>query len=87
MKTTTKNYDIDGIRSHRLLRQYLRGKYTPLWSFTEELRLSHLLPLLVRHYFGYMFAYLTTRFEPQWRRMLHFWRVIQHKLPSRERNR
>lgn len=78
MKLRTKNYDAAGMTVGRVLRQHVLGKTRPLWNFGYELRVNHILALALRHYLGYPIAYLTTRFHPQWQRVLSQWRRIQH---------
>ncbi len=78
MRLRTDNYDLQGMSVGRLFRQYLSGKMRPLWGFANGLKLTHLVALMMRHYLGYPMAYLSTRFEPQWRRMLRKWRHLQH---------
>lgn len=77
MKLINKNYDVTGMSSGRMLRQHLFSKVRPLWCFSDELEVKHLVALATRHYLGYPIAYLTTRFNPQWQRTLAAWRRIR----------
>lgn len=83
MKITTKNYDVQGMSAGRLLRQYLSGKLRPLWGFDHGLKFTHVMALMARHYLGYPMAYLSTRFEPQWRKLLLKWRRLQNVIKHR----
>lgn len=61
----------------RLLRHYLGGKVRPLWWFSNGLEFKHIVALGTRHYLGYPIAYLTTRYDRQWRVVLRNWRRVQ----------
>lgn len=74
VKLSTRNFDARGMTVGRVIRQHLLGKARPLWCFSDGLELKHVLALAIRHYAGYPAAYLTTRYESQWKRLLGFWR-------------
>ncbi len=77
MKVTSGNFDINGMSAMRLMKHYLGGKVTPLRSTNDGLEFKHVLGLLLRHHFGYAIAYVTTRYERQWQRLLSRWRRVQ----------
>lgn len=83
MKLRTNNYDVTGMTAGRLLRQYLSGKMRPFGDFCQNVRFTHVIALCARHYFGYPMAYLSTRFEPQWRKVLFRWRQSQRTIKKR----
>ena len=68
----------------RLCRQHVLGRVRPLWYFSIGLKSKHILALAVRHHLGYPIAYLTTRYEPQWRKVLSGWRRLYAKLKPAE---
>ena len=78
MKLRTKNFDVEGMSSGRVLRQHLLSKVRPFWCFSNGLQMKHILALMTRHYLGYPIAYLTTRYEPQWRKALFRWRRLRN---------
>lgn len=77
MKLVRKNYDVEGMSSGRIFGQHLYSKVRPMWCFSDELELKHIVALAARHYLGYPIAYLTTRFNPQWQRLLAGWRRLR----------
>ena len=77
MKLINRHYDTCGMSTGRMMRQRLYGNQRPLWHFSDELELKHLLALAVRQYFGYPIAYLITRYDRQWRKMLNGWRRLR----------
>lgn len=85
MKASTKNFDVQGMTAGRVFRQYLSGKLRPLWGFNHGLKFTHIVSLMTRHYLGYPMAYLSTRFEPQWRKVLLKWRRLQDSMKQRHR--
>ena len=82
MKLIDRHYDAAGMSSWRMMRQKLYGHLRPLWHFSDELELKHLLALAVRQYLGYPAAYLITRYSRQWQRALNGWRRLRP--PPRE---
>jgi hypothetical protein len=77
IKLVKNNYDVKDMSCGRVLRQHLFGKVRPLWCFSDELEVKHIVALAARHYMGYPVAYLTTRFNPQWQRVLAGWRRLR----------
>ena len=77
IKLVKKNYDVAGMSSGRVLGQHLYSKVRPLWCFSDGLEVKHIVALAARHYLGYPVAYLTTRFNPQWQRILAGWRRLR----------
>ena len=84
MKVSTRNYDVEGMTTGRVLRQHLSSKVRPFWCFSNGLEFNHILALMIRHYFGYPIAYLTTRYEPQWQKVLFQWRRL-HNVDKKSR--
>jgi hypothetical protein len=77
MKLISKRFDVAGMSSARMLRQQLYSKLRPLWWFSNELAIRHILALLIRQYLGRPIAYLITRYERQWHKLLAAWRRIR----------
>ena len=66
------------------MRQHLLSKVRPFWCFSNGLETKHIVALMMRHYLGYPIAYLTTRYEPQWRKVLFQWRRLTHANKSND---
>jgi len=77
MKLVKRNHDVEGMSCVRLLGQHLYSKGRPLWCFSDGLEAKHIAALAARHYLGYPVAYLTTRFNPQWQKILAGWRRLR----------
>lgn len=82
----SRNFDARGMTVGRMLRQHLFGKVRPLWCFSNGLEFKHLLALGVRVYLGRPIAYLTTRYEAQWRKLLAGWRRASTGVRGRSEN-
>lgn len=87
MKVRTKNFDVEGMSSGRLFRQHLFSKMRPFWCFSDGLETKHIVALMTRHYLGYPIAYLTTRYEPQWRKALFQWRRLTQTSKSNDQKK
>ncbi len=77
MKLINRHYDVAGMSSGRMLRQQLYSKIRPLWCFSDELELKHILALAIRQYLGYPITYLTIRYHRQWQKALAVWRRLR----------
>lgn len=77
VKLINRYYDAGGMSSGRMLRQQIYSKLRPLWCFSDELKVKHILALAVRQYLGYPITYLTLRFNPQWQKALNGWRRLR----------